>query len=56
LSLVQKENKTFLFVAHSIEEAVYVSDQIAILLPRSTRVSEIISPTGFLNKNKDGIR
>jgi len=33
LSLVQHENKTFIFVTHSIEEAVYVSDQIAILLP-----------------------
>ena len=29
LSLVQQENKTFIFVTHSIEEAVYVSDQIA---------------------------
>ena len=31
LGLVQNENKTFLFVTHSIEEAVYVSDQIAIV-------------------------
>ena len=56
LSLVQHENKTFLFVTHSIEEAVYVSDQIAILLPRPSRVSEIIRPTGFRNKDKDSIR
>ena len=56
LSLVQNENKTFLFVTHSIEEAVYVSDQIAILLPRPSRVSEIIRPTGFRNKDKDCIR
>lgn len=56
LSLVQNENKTFLFVTHSIEEAVYVSDQIAILLPRLSRVSEIIRPTGFRNKYKDSIR
>ena len=56
LSLVQNENKTFLFVTHSIEEAVYVSDQIAILLPRPSRVSEIIRPTGFRNKDKDRIR
>ena len=34
LALVRNENKTFIFVTHSIEEAVYVSDQIAILLPR----------------------
>lgn len=44
LALVQNENKTFIFVTHSIEEAVYVSDQIAILLPRPSRVHEIIRP------------
>jgi len=56
LALVQNENKTFLFVTHSIEEAVYVSDQIAILLPRPSRVSEIIRPTGLREKNVDNIR
>lgn len=56
LRLVQHENKTFLFVTHSIEEAVYVSDQIAILLPRPSRVSEIIRPTGLRNKDVDNIR
>ena len=53
LSLVQNENKTFIFVTHSIEEAVYVSDQIAILLPRPSRVSEIIRPS--INRNSDVI-
>jgi NitT/TauT family transport system ATP-binding protein len=56
LSLVKHENKTFIFVTHSIEEAVYVSDQIAILLPRPSRVSEIIRPTGFRHKDVDSIR
>lgn len=56
LSLVQNESKTFVFVTHSIEEAVYVSDQIAILLPRPSRVSEIIRPSGFRNKGVDNIR
>ncbi len=56
LSLVKHENKTFIFVTHSIEEAVYVSDQIAILLPRPSRVSEIIRPTGFRNKDVESIR
>ncbi len=56
LGLVQNENKTFIFVTHSIEEAVYVSDQIAILLPRPSRVMEIIRPQGFRNKNVDDIR
>ncbi|PVB60327.1 ABC transporter ATP-binding protein [Labrenzia sp. 011] len=56
LNLVQHENKTFIFVTHSIEEAVYVSDQIAILLPRPSRVSEIIRPTDLRHKNVDNIR
>ena len=56
LGLVQNENKTFLFVTHSIEEAVYVSNQVAILLPRPSRVSEIIRPQGFRNKDVDSIR
>jgi len=56
LGLVQNENKTFLFVTHSIEEAVYLSDQVAILLPRPSRVSEIIRPGGFRNKDVDSIR
>lgn len=56
LSLVQHQKKTFIFVTHSIEEAVYVSDQIAILLPRPSRVSEIIRPASFRNKSVENIR
>ena len=56
LELVQKEKKTFIFVTHSIEEAVYVSDQIAILLPRPSRVSEIIRPSSFRDKGVENIR
>ena len=56
LALVANENKTFLFVTHSIEEAVYVSDQIAILLPRPSRVSDIIRPSGLREKDSSSIR
>ncbi|MGI9390920.1 MAG: ABC transporter ATP-binding protein, partial [Boseongicola sp.] len=56
LALVQNESKTFIFVTHSIEEAVYVSDQIAILLPRPSRVSEIIRPSNFRAKGVENIR
>ncbi len=56
LGLVQNEDKTFIFVTHSIEEAVYVSDQVAILLPRPSRVSEIIRPRSFRDKHVDSIR
>jgi len=56
LGLVAQQNKTFIFVTHSIEEAVYVSDQVAILLPRPSRVSEIIRPSGIRQKDADSIR
>ncbi len=56
LGLVQDQKKTFIFVTHSIEEAVYVSDQVAILLPRPSRVSEIIRPSSFREKGVDNIR
>jgi NitT/TauT family transport system ATP-binding protein len=42
IQLRRRENKTFLFVTHSIEEAVYVSDRIILLSPRPGRVSEVI--------------
>ena len=38
------EKKTVIFVTHSIEEAVYVSDRIVLLSPRPGRVSKIIQP------------
>jgi NitT/TauT family transport system ATP-binding protein len=44
LGLIDHENKTFLFVTHSIEEAVYVSDRIVLLSRRPSRVSQIIEP------------
>ncbi len=44
LELVAKERKTFLFVTHSIEEAVYVSDRIVLLAPRPGRVTAIVEP------------
>jgi NitT/TauT family transport system ATP-binding protein len=44
LRLVEIERKTFIFVTHSIEEAVYISDRIVLLSPRPGRVSQIIEP------------
>jgi NitT/TauT family transport system ATP-binding protein len=42
IKLREVENKTFLFVTHSIEEAVYVSDRIVLLSPRPGRVDRVI--------------
>lgn len=43
LRLLEKENKTVIFVTHSIEEAVYVSDQIVLLSPRPGRINRIVT-------------
>jgi len=56
LSVVANQSKTFIFVTHSIEEAVYVSDSIALLLPRPSRVSEIIKPDIRRDISPDAIR
>ena len=42
LDLLKVEKKTVIFVTHSIEEAVYVSDQIVLLSPRPGRVNKLI--------------
>lgn len=56
LEVVKGEGKTFIFVTHSIEEAVYVSHSIALLLPRPSRVSEIIMPEIDREISPDAIR
>ena len=56
LEVVDDEEKTFIFVTHSIEEAVYVSQSIALLLPRPSRVSEIIRPDIRRDISPDAIR
>ena len=50
------ENKTFIFVTHSIEEAVYISDRIVLLSPRPGRVSRIIEPDIDRTGDPDAIR
>jgi NitT/TauT family transport system ATP-binding protein len=44
LSLLAVEKKTVIFVTHSIEEAVYISDQIVILSRNPGRVARIVRP------------
>ncbi len=44
LELLRHKQKTVVFVTHSIEEAVYLSDQIVLLSPRPGTVSKIIHP------------
>lgn len=56
LRLVAQERKTFLFVTHSIEEAVYVSNRIVLLSRRPSRVSEIIDVNLPRDAEPDQIR
>ena len=44
LNLLKVENKTVIFVTHSIEEAVYLADQVIILSGRPGSVAEIVYP------------
>jgi NitT/TauT family transport system ATP-binding protein len=56
LELVANEGKSFIFVTHSIEEAVYVSDRIALLSRRPSRVSAVIEPKIRRDGDPDKIR
>ncbi len=56
LRLVSVERRTFVFVTHSIEEAVYLSDRIALLTPRPGRVWKIIEPRLSRALSPDQIR
>jgi NitT/TauT family transport system ATP-binding protein len=56
LDLLRHHQKTVIFVTHSIEEAAYLSDQIALLSPRPGRVSKIVRPNVDHNRSPDEIR
>jgi NitT/TauT family transport system ATP-binding protein len=56
LHLRTVERKTFIFVTHSIEEAVYVSDRVVLLSRRPGQVSQIIEPRIDRSASPDDIR
>jgi NitT/TauT family transport system ATP-binding protein len=43
LDIYNETRKTVIFVTHSVDEAVFLSDRIIVLTPRPGRVREIIS-------------
>jgi NitT/TauT family transport system ATP-binding protein len=56
LRLLSDERKTVIFVTHSIEEAVYVSDQVVILTRGPSRVSKVVRPGVDRSGGSDEIR
>jgi NitT/TauT family transport system ATP-binding protein len=56
LDLLRHHQKTVIFVTHSIEEAAYLSDQIALLSPRPGTLSKIVRPAVDRSKSPDEIR
>ncbi len=42
LQLWQRERKTVIFVTHSMDEAVYLSDRVVVMTPRPGTVAEIL--------------
>lgn len=56
LRLLSEESKTVIFVTHSIEEAVYVSDQVVVLTQAPSRVSTVARPGVDRSGDSDSIR
>jgi NitT/TauT family transport system ATP-binding protein len=56
LALLADESKTVIFVTHSIEEAVYVSDQIVIMTEGPSRVSKVVRPGVDRSGGSESIR
>jgi NitT/TauT family transport system ATP-binding protein len=56
IRLREVQKKTFIFVTHSIEEAVYLSDRIVLLSPRPGRISGIVEPDIDRSGSPDEIR
>jgi NitT/TauT family transport system ATP-binding protein len=56
LDLIAREGKTFIFVTHSIEEAVYVSSRIVLLSARPGTVADVIDVDIPRGTDADAIR
>jgi NitT/TauT family transport system ATP-binding protein len=56
LTLLADESKTVIFVTHSIEEAVYLSDQVVIMTRGPSRVSKVVRPGVDRSGGSESIR
>ena len=56
LNLLKIESKSVIFVTHSIEEAVYLADQVVILSGRPGSIADIVYPEIDRRGDIDAIR
>ncbi len=56
LRIKRQENLTVIFVTHSIEEAVFLSDRVAVMSARPGRILEIVPITFPAEATPDGLR
>ncbi len=56
LNLLETEKMTVIFVTHSIEEAVYVSDQVALMTPRPGSIMHIVNTKLESGRNPEEMR
>ena len=56
LGLLKIEKKTVVFVTHSIEEAVYLSDQIALMTRRPGNIQNVVRTGIDRSGDPEGIR
>lgn len=53
LDIWSKTGQTTLFVTHSIDEAVYLSDRVVVLSDRPSRIKEIVDLTDVFDRPRD---
>jgi NitT/TauT family transport system ATP-binding protein len=56
LELWQRERKTVIFITHSMDEAVYLSDRVVVMTPRPGRVAEILDVPLARPRSADDVR
>jgi len=56
LELWQRERKTVIFITHSMDEAVYLSDRVVVMTPRPGRVAEILDVPLARPRSADEVR
>ena len=56
LELWQRERKTVIFITHSMDEAVYLSDRVVVMTPRPGKVAEVLDVPLARPRSADDVR